>query len=609
MLSAPNRGEQRWPVTNFRSAGWRIALSSATIAAPVQAQTRLKTALACVGIGAATCLGVFVLPFFFPPAHIAQSGSYTAGFNNRIAVLAAGAACVLTFLWAWWFDTPREYLRGERHGKIPLPVLFACLAVCGGFTGYLGWMLTRSGVDYNDNLYFLEFMHAAIDFHLRIYRDFSFLYGPALLEYPVAVARFLRPFGVGMQGSYFVALALFEMGGVVLLWATVERLPLSRNSKIAALCILTAAVLCPLLGLNYSLIRALLPFSTLLFTSRIRRPLPMAVAFAFGEVVQLLFSPELGVAFAAGACVYACGMAVTMRRRTWLLAAISPVLGAGVFIAIAGRQYLDSMGAFSKGCLNLVVQPLPYMLLFLFSVVWLNPVMLGGMRQQRRGDALLMSSLFVTSLGMLPVALGRCDPLHVVFNGVGMLLLSGVALSGYTKNTRQCWWAMLLMVILWMQLINTAMFFSGLRQAARVAVEGTAVRATIDIEKLDSLVGHDRIAAPFPIPHSVEQQLIDAHHYAPDRECFHIRVWDAETEEAKAARMNQSRWALIPNFNMRLYEDSEESARVVGMGFHYPDRHKPYVYGNILYGDLAAHWKPVARFGKFFILYQQESRP
>jgi hypothetical protein len=543
-----------------------------------------------------------VLPFFFPPQHPALSGSYSAGFNNRIAVLSAGIACVLTFLWSYYFDSPREYSRAANQRPIPIPVVIACLIVCGLFTGGFGWLLTRSGTAYNDNLYFIEFMHSTFDFHLHIYRDFSFLYGPALLMWPVLIALLLHPFHVSMQASYFVALTMFQMAGVLLLWATLERVPLSRKSKISALCILSLSALGPLAGLNYGLVRALLPFSTLVFMSRIRRPLPMAVAFFFGEILQLLFSPELGVAFAAGACVYAWCQRAKIGRF-WIVPAVSPFAGAVAFVGLMGKPYLDSIGAFSKGCLNLVVAPVPSILLFLVSAIWLTPVMVAGFLRQRRKDAALIAGLSVVSLGLLPVALGRCDLVHVFFNGVGLFLLASIALSGYSKRVRSYWWAVLLWFVLWIPFMGAVIFSPELKPVFPVA--GTVNRQTIDIEKLGAIVGRDRIAVPFVIPYSVEQQLIDTQHYAPDRECFYIRIWDDEAETAKAQRMNQSHWALIPERNMRIHENSRASSFLVGMGFQYPDRRESWVYGNILYANLETHWREVTRFGGL-ILYEQK---
>jgi len=560
--------------------------------------------LAAISVGAFTCVGVFVLPFFFPPHHPAQSGSYSAGFNNRIAVLAAGTACVLTFLWSYFFDSPKEYSRAEKQSAIPIRVVVACLGACGLFTAFFGWVLTKAGFAYNDNLYFIESMHSAIDFHLRVYRDFSFLYGPALLAWPVLVASLLRPFHISIQASYFVALTVFQLAGVLLLWATLERLPLSRKSRMAALCVFTLAVVCPLFGLNYSLVRALLPFSTLLFMSRIRRPLPMAVAFFLGEILQLLFSPELGVAFAGGACIYALCMRARLGRL-WLAPFVAPIFGVIAFVGTVGKIYLDSMGAFSKGFLSLVIEPLPHILLLLVSAVWLVPTMAAGLLRKRREDAMIILSLAVTSLGLLPVAFGRCDPVHVVFNGVGIFLLASMALSGYTERVRKFWWAVLVLVVLWMQFVNMMVFFPSVRDAVRIAVLGTEDRETIDIAKLSDIVGRDRIAVPFLIAYAVEQQLIDAQLYAPDRECFNIRVWDDESETAKALRMNQSRWALIPKKDMRFREDSLVQWIVLGIGFPYRDRQEPWGYGEILYANLNAQWKAVAEFGDL-ILYERK---
>ena len=583
-------------------------LSQLRFRATIAPQRRMM--LTGIFIASITAFGVFVLPFAFPPSHPALSGSYTAGFNNRVAAVAAALASALAFLLARPFEAvPRPRQEDDRL-PIDRSVLIGCLTVCAAFTAVLGWMMTTAVVAYNDNLYFLEYMDEVVTYRLHIYRDFSFLYGPVLLYFPVAIETLLRPLHVGAQGSYYAALGIMQMAGLVLLYVTLEALPLSKSIKTITLCVFTLGTLCPLLGLNYTLVRSLLPFSTLLFASRARSPLRLSILFSLGEVLQLAVSPELGVAFAAGACFFACGRCYR-QGLSFVPAIAAPFLGAAAFLAIVGKAYLDSIAKFSSGCLNLVVQPLPYILFFLFAAVWLVPVMLARRCRDREDDAVLMLSLSVVCLGLLPAALGRCDPLHVFFNGVGAYLLAAVAISSYPKRLRNLWILGLEISLVWMQLVNFTLYLPALVYAARQDIafyKGAQENPAAEILEIEKLIGKGRVSVPFFVPRPVEEELKRAGLYQPDRECFHIGVWDATAETARVNRMNATEWTLTPAANQTITENAHISSIVVGVGFAYPERRQPYTFGNLIYRDLAVNWTAVTQSDDWILYHNNRFR-
>ena len=84
---------------------------------------------------------------------------------------------------------------------------------------------------------------------------------------------------------------------------------------------------------------------------------------------------------------------------------------------------------FARGIANFIVEPNPYVLAFLFALVWLVPLMLARFVREARPEAPLLAALYVFSVAMLPVAFGRADPGHVFFTGIGIYLLSLVAIS------------------------------------------------------------------------------------------------------------------------------------------------------------------------------------
>ncbi len=562
--------------------------------------------LICVAISLLTGFGVFLIPFFFAPTHPALSASYTAGFNNRVAVVFAALAALLTFLLTWRYEVfPPSSAKKDRN-PIALPALFANMAVCTVFTSFLGGILTRAQVAYNDNLYFLEYMDQVTTYHLHIYKDFSFLYGPALLYFPLAVQAVLRPLHIGLQGSYYVALTLMQLLGIVLLYFTLGALPLSKKIRTTTLCLFTICVLCPLLGLNYTLVRSLLPFSTLLFASRARSPLPLACLFFFGEALQLSVSPELGVAFAAGACFFAACRALR-EGPVFIPAILAPLLAVAAFIAMIGKAYLTSIAKFSSGCLNLVVEPLPYILIFLFALVWLVPRMLARAIKRREHDALLMSSLFVVCLALLPAAFGRCDPLHVFFNGAGLYLLAAVAINPFNEVARRLWFIGFEVMLVSMQAVNFALYLPEIIRAATADIASFSQPSASDLPpeiiRFEKIIGKSKVSIPFRVPYTIESEFKRAGQYQPDPECFYIGIWDQTSETARIERMRTTRYVLLYASDQSFVETTQNSRIVVGFGFTYPQRRQPYRYGALLYKELSTNWTPISESAGW-ILYR-----
>src|SRR5581483_5930762 len=456
-----------------------------------------------------------------------------------------------------------------------------------------------------DNRYFLEYIDDVSRYHQRIYVDFSFAYGPLLLYFPLWMHSLLRPLHIGLEGSYYTALTITDVLGVVIAWFTLESLPLSRKIKAITLCMFAILSMCPVMGLSYTLVRFLAPFSTLLFASRIKNPLFLALAFSFGEALQLGISPELGIAFAAGACFYTVCM-TAKNGRAWIVAVLAPLLSAGIFLWIAGGHYPDSIRFYSHGDLNLIVEPLGYIILFLIATVWLVPRMLAGAFRQRRPEAVLLASLFVVSLGLLVPAFGRCDPLHVFFNGAGMFVLASIAIGESSGDVRKLWFLGFACSLMWMQFVNF-MLRPDVKRA--VGFDRTAlVQNWIDISRLESITGSAKISVPFWVPLGVENELKRSGHFLPDRESFNLLVTNPDAERARTARMDRAQWALIPTKDFLDWETPTNTSRILGIGYNfYPKYRQPYVYDAILLEELQTHWTRVATVGDW-ILYRQNAR-
>ena len=266
-------------------------------------------------------------------------------------------------------------------------------------------------------------MRDAAQFGGHLYTGLEFPYGPLLLYPGVWLGRV-----VGMNGGYFGWLMALNVAGVLMAGYVVNRLPLAgwvRWGWFGAFCLEQVN---PLLGANYSLGKFMLPLAVLLWGVSRRGWGWRAGALAAGHLLVVLVSPELGVGLAAGIVGWSVLAWWRGREAGALLACAAPVVGYGVFLALYGRGFLERLGHAAGGALNLIVEPLPHLLVFVAAVVWLAPMAVGiGFR---RDNGAVLGGVWLLGLGLLPGALGRCDPLHVLFNGFPFLLLSFVGLSG-----------------------------------------------------------------------------------------------------------------------------------------------------------------------------------
>lgn len=575
-------------------------------------------------VAAVTAFAVFLLPLLFPPSHPAMAASFVAGFNNRIAALSATGISFLVCLILWRYRRDAAVFDTDR-GRLPFRWFVISSAVCILFTLAFGGLVSKANVAYNDIRYFVEPIDQITRYHRSIYKDFAFLYGPLLLYFPVAVEALLRPFHVGIEESYIVALAAGQTIGLLILYYVVNALPMRRSLKVAIYLLYALQTLSPLLGLNYSYIRGAIPFALLVMLAGMSNIGYAALLAAAAEMLALAVSPEVGIAFAGGAGAYALVKAFAGRRRNWrwLAVAVTPAFGAALFIALAGHNYLDSLALFSRGALNLIVEPVPYILLFLFALVWLAPSAVASRLREHASAAPLMAAFYVAGLALVSPAFGRCDPLHVMFNGLGIYLLAMVAISGFSRARRIAWVGCFSAVMVFSLLVNYGVYWQPMGPALHWALfhspralQNAAIRIVghpphdesssklwgqynIDIPALESYVGHAPVATPLIIPYGAKLELERSGHYVPDYDVYLISVCDAQSEEAKARRMERNQWALVPAGDFVLLETPWSSEKILGFGFDYPQRNAPYPDGMVIREDLVRNWKFTARIGAF----------
>ena len=584
----------------------------------------------------ATCFGVFVLPFLLPPPAIqAVSASNAAGFNNRVAALAAAAISLAALLAMW-----------RMRLTVRLPESVECAPMQRRFV--LGWSLGLgfmvavfsgtvylSGLRYlNDYGYFIEQMSKAADFHRDLYTELEFPYGPLLFYPTIWIRSLFGLFSRPLDAAYIATLVLHQVFGLLLLAYAMQRLPIATRLRRWTFICFVVFSFTMALGLNYTFLRFITPVASLIFCLRGRRAAPAAVGVLFGELLNLGVSPEMGFAFATGAVAFGVLQAWERRAAGWLMVAVAPVLGSGAFLKLMGPAYLSMLQQFSSGAYNFIVEPQPHILLYLTALVWLAPVGLVSCWRSKREDRVLLLALFFSGLALLPVCFGRADAVHVVFNGLAILLLAMIPVSGWRLRNQQIWTAGVVVVVVIAQAIAVGMNrytlqiiaenialhvvpVSGRRAllrwrtpthaivAQQMAAEHPVFESSFDIERLRALTGGDKVVTLGDPTVAGETALRKAGMYVPDYFALMTGILGLPAERREVAVMNSAKWLLLPEGRFEPFTATPADTQpALGFLWPYRMRRQPFMCGRLMVESLSQNWRKVDAFDGL-VLYKR----
>lgn len=574
----------------------------------------------------------FLLPLVVPTAPaFTISNSYSAGFNNTVAVLGVVGLSVLVVLGTLWWRRSTRPQRLAEGEPIDGAFLLAVLVLSALVLAFSGWLVTASHLRYiGDAGYFIEQATVRRDTGRVLYTQLEFCYGPLLLLPEVWLSKAL---GCSMYVAYFITLIVESTAGLLLLTYVLNRLPIRTQLRRIGLGFLAAGALTPHLGLNYTFLRFVTPYALLLFATRGRSLAQTVLWLSLGEAAILLISPELGLALAVGICVFGL-LRAWQAGWPWLAAAVVPVGVMASLLLTLGRTFLVTAASFTHGTLNLPVGPYPHLLVLLFALVWLVPFGLGCTLDLRDPASAPLLAVYATAVAFIPAALGRSDPLHVFFNGVGVLLLALVVVSRSPRPARLAWVAAFAVLVLWSQFVSQRFFqlrtvyllaqnlVPGLPaplQSAFLTVvhhRGPAwvdqltpqpeTAYHLDTSALDGIVGHACVTTPAYVSPIVEADLKQAGHYSPGYYAFWINMMNPTAEQRDIHDARQCPWMLLPTqLDLKLPPLNSELADLQGYRLPYALRHaSPYHQGAAFMDDVRQHWRAVRPFGPY-TLYRQ----
>lgn len=387
-----------------------------------------------------------------------------------------------------------------------------------------------------------------------------------------------------------------------MLFYAVNAMPMRRGMKTAAFLMLCVVTLDPQEGLNYTAFRFVCSVAALVLLSRQRGIARAALVAATGAFFTFAISPEMGVAFVAAAAMYSVYRAWTGAAQL-LLIVPAALAGAGVFSLLVGRDYFATLKEFANGGYNMLLEPAPHIYLLLVCAVGLAPALVAAtlaegkaVRDRAATDGLLIGT-YIAGLALLPAALGRCDPLHVAFNGWPLFLLSFVALDRMRLPARRTGVVLGLLFAVYSVAQEYAL---GSGWISKLLLQRAHPYEAVDLPRLEAEVGTGRVAFPWWTPMHAADALTATGQFQPLY--LVIPAVDDRAEERTVREMREGGYVMAPNFMKHV---SENAINNVGLKYRmrfdykYKQRYPPHLQGALLVEELEHNWEWVGTFGSY----------
>jgi hypothetical protein len=383
----------------------------------------------------ATCTALLLRALFVIPYHVplrpSLSGSYIFGYNNRAGV-------VIVFLMALLFALfGRDLPAVPRPSGKPLTrtTLAKSLAITLLLGGIL-FLLTCRLDGYAESVYTVDRTRLLLEGHTP-YRDFEFCYGILALCGPAFLVHTLHLSVPTACNLFWLAASLLGVAQLYLILSWAEFPPARRREVfliafflfLPALTSMTTAYTYPRFltgGLLAMLSQRLLGGTPRDRILAILLPIP-------GVALLLLISPEMGLAYTAGIVLYLLRFG-DLRRPPHLIACLTMLAGlASILLFAAHRGAFITLTSFGGGAFNFPIVPAPHILLFLIAIL-ICAAYLGS--RLRRGENSPLLALGCIAPAMLPAALGRSDPGHVMLDGILILIIALLVCSTGPRTAR-----------------------------------------------------------------------------------------------------------------------------------------------------------------------------
>jgi hypothetical protein len=375
---------------------------------------------------------IFYLPSLVP-LHPSVSDSYVFAYNNRVGIALLLSLVAIGSVWTKGLNLQLRTTSVSQ--PLPLKILFySLLAVMSGCLAM--YMLAGRFGGLGESSYFID--RAWLLSQGKIpYLDFEWAYGVSFLYGPIFLQHLLS---INIVHAYYLFWIFNWLLGTLLLFTVINMVDYPTNSKRSIFILLfgTAFLAILTMGVNYTFLRYYCPLFFVLVVQKLfnrsgakSQAYAVLLAVTFTAIL-LLISPETAIAHAF-ACVCIFIFSAPSRSSRSIATFAGLLLGlAVVFWAALKTHVLDTLKANSGGADSFPISFAPHILLF-FAAIFVCACYVFRQFQERRINNTF--GLIAFSIPMTAAALGRCDPGHVVLNGLGIFLAS----MFYISNHRTAW--------------------------------------------------------------------------------------------------------------------------------------------------------------------------
>jgi len=275
----------------------------------------------------------------------------------------------------------------------------------------------------------------------------------------------------------------------------------------------------------------------------------------------VLLSPEVGVAFILAWLCY--GILVAPRDYRVLVTSllaylVTALLGSGLL----PNSYYSSVIRFSQGANNLPLIPAAHIVFYLVTMFLVVPPLLAiGITKANGTDTArgaICGAFGTLCLVMAPGALGRCDPPHVLFYGMGASILTMIGLANISRRGFMVYLLSYTAVfIILLEMINLRVFYgvsprellswhavTHLRRAFHSAT-GTEHPSPSMLAELDKYSRLDLPFATFGDP-AFEKYVVVRGRLQPEYYMAIVGVYNPAALERKLSDVWEAKYLLVP---------------------------------------------------------------
>jgi hypothetical protein len=523
----------------------------------------VRRAASLTAVAVATALGVLVLPWFIPvPLRPIDSLSQTVGFSNRTSIVCAvvGALALAVIAYATRTAPSEPFVStdpAEKRLRLGRPVIATVAAGSAAVVMGMGALLRGPRMDAT---YFVDRMLLVVNGSLP-YRQFEFSYGPLMLYPQSWLYLALHHIGASANVVFYLWLATAQAIGVILAAFVIDRLSIASRSVRIWLLVALVVVDAPLLSLNQSLVRSVLPYAVLLgllgFARRRGFTWHVAVLSLGSVVLIVLFSPEQGIALLTAS--FAALALAAWRGMPGSRLALGVLATGGAAIAWGASRF--PMVAWSAaGVYNLPAYPGTPEAVFLVALFVVAIGIGSELRLTDLDHAPLLVGWFVLALVLVSPALSRPDGMHVFIQSFGLLF--GAAAIASRRRLAGLWIALAaigfaLVTYTW-SVYNIVSFAAG-------AKEGDSVEApSPEIEKadFDALSGLSNVTVIGNLSGRLGEELALGRALVP---LYGLHMYTAGEVKRTLNGISNAKYALMPNDQYEIYAAQKQTGRTYYM--------------------------------------------